>query len=59
MRQSTLHHPYLEKQREKNITVSKAMIQNKWISQVSPIQLIDELHEFITLWEGVSTVNRV
>jgi hypothetical protein len=35
------------------------MIQNKWISQVSPIQLIDELHEFITLWEGVSTVNHV
>jgi hypothetical protein len=35
------------------------MVQNKWISHVSPIQSMDELHAFISLWEGVTTVNRV
>jgi hypothetical protein len=48
-----------QKAKRKNITVSKAMVQNKWISHVSPIQSMDELHAFISLWEGVTTVNRV
>jgi hypothetical protein len=34
-----------QKAKRKNITV------NKWISHVSPIQSMDELREFISLWK--------
>jgi hypothetical protein len=48
-----------QKVKKKNITGSKAIRQNKWISHVSPIRSVEELHEFIVLWEGVNSVNRV
>jgi hypothetical protein len=48
-----------KKTKRKNIIVSKAMVHNKWISQVSPIQSMDELREFISLRERLTAVNRV
>jgi hypothetical protein len=48
-----------QKAKRKNITVSKAMVHNKWISHVSPIQSMDELREFVSLWERLAAVNRV
>jgi hypothetical protein len=37
----------------------KALGQNRWISHICPIQSIEELQEFIALWEGVTTVNMI
>jgi hypothetical protein len=48
-----------QKSKRKNITVKQATTQNKWISQVYPIQSMEELLEFVTLWEEVNSVHRV
>jgi hypothetical protein len=48
-----------QKSKQKNITVKQATTQNKWISQVYPIQSMEELLEFVTLWEEVNSVHRV
>jgi hypothetical protein len=45
--------------KRKNITVLKAMTQSRWVSHVSPIQSMEELREFIALWEDVTTVHQV
>jgi hypothetical protein len=37
--------------------VMKAMDQNKWVSHISLVQSMDELLEFITLWEEVTSVH--
>jgi hypothetical protein len=47
-----------QKAKRKNNTIKKALDQSKWISHVSPIQSLQELQEFIALWEGVNGVNR-
>jgi hypothetical protein len=37
----------------------KATALNKWVSHISPIQSDDELHQFIELWEKLTTINRL
>jgi hypothetical protein len=45
------------KAKRKNITVMRALANNKWISHISPIQSAEELRDFIELWDGLTTVN--
>jgi hypothetical protein len=47
-----------KKTKRKNVTVEKAMAQNRWVSHISPIQPQEELHEFIGLWEYVNMIIR-
>jgi hypothetical protein len=56
-----VYHPWLvpKKTRRKNITMMKATVPNKWVAHVSPIQSMEELQEFIALWEEVTGVQRV
>jgi hypothetical protein len=58
-RPNTLPRPCFGKQKGKNALVMKALGQNRWISHICPIQSIEELQEFIALWEGVTTVNMI
>jgi hypothetical protein len=32
---------------------------NRWISHITPILTFDELHDFILLWEEITSVTRV
>jgi hypothetical protein len=48
---------FQKKTKRKNISVMKAMDQNKWVSHISLVQSMDELLEFITLWEEVTSVH--
>jgi hypothetical protein len=48
-----------QKTRRKNITAMKATVQNKWVTNMSPIQSMEDLQECITLWEEVTRVQRV
>jgi hypothetical protein len=48
-----------QKAKRKNISVMKAIDQNKWVSHISLVQSMDELLDFITLWEEVTSVHRV
>jgi hypothetical protein len=34
------------------------LVQNKWISQISPIQTLEELNEYVVLWESVNMISR-
>jgi hypothetical protein len=48
---------FSKKTKRKNISVMKAVDQNKWVSHISLVQSMDELLEFITLWEEVTSVH--
>jgi hypothetical protein len=48
-----------QKSKRKKISVLKATENNRWISHITPILTFDELHDFILLWEEITSVTRV
>jgi len=42
------------KAKRKNITVQKALLDNRWIAHILPILTPQELNEYVTLWQAVS-----
>jgi len=42
------------KAKRKNITVQKALLDNRWIAHILPILTLQELNEYVTLWQAVS-----
>jgi hypothetical protein len=46
------------KVKRKNITVQKALENNKWIAHISPLRTVEELQQYITLWEEMWNVPR-
>lgn len=43
--------------KRKNIMVHKALQGNRWISHISPITSLTELHEYVKLWEEVQYIH--
>ena len=43
---------FLQSKRKK-LTVSKALDENRWISNLLPLQTRQELHEYVELWDQV------
>jgi hypothetical protein len=52
-------HRYSRRKREKNITVQKALEDNKWISHILPILTPEEIHEYVLLWNAVQQIQLV
>ena len=46
----------LKKAKRKNITVQKALQDNKWIEHINPVFSPTELHEYVLLWNDVQQV---
>jgi len=46
------------KSKRKNITVQRALLDNKWISLISPVSEATEIKEFVLLWEAIQEVSR-
>lgn len=46
------------KTKRKKITVKRATAANKWVSHISPVRTMGELHEYISLWGEVRSVER-
>jgi len=44
------------KVKRKHITVQKALQDSRWISHITPILSIDELQEYVQLWEAVQQI---
>jgi len=44
------------KAKRKNITVQKALQDNKWISHILPILTAGEILEYVQLWETVQHI---
>lgn len=44
------------KAKRKHITVQKALQGNKWISHITPLSSLIELHEYVRLWEEVQHI---
>jgi len=44
------------KAKRKNITVYKALQGNKLIAHVTPMDMVKELQEYVTLWEAVEHI---
>lgn len=47
------------KAKRKNITVQKALQDNRWISHITHILTPQEIHEYVTLWETISQIQLV
>jgi hypothetical protein len=47
------------KAKRKNITVQKALQDNKWIGHISPVVSAVELHEYVLIWELVHRIQLV
>lgn len=47
-----------QKTKRKNVTLKKAMDENKWVSHIYPIQSFEEMQEFIGLWGVVNSIFR-
>lgn len=45
-----------KKSKRKNLTVQKALIDNRWISHVTPLVTSQEIREYVMLWEEVSQI---
>jgi hypothetical protein len=45
-----------KKAKRKNVTVQKAIQDNKWISHITPILTTAEIQEYVRLWEAVQQV---
>lgn len=45
-----------KKAKRKNISVQKALQDNKWIAHILPIQFPEELHEYVALWTIVQQI---
>ena len=45
-----------KKAKRKNITVQKALQDNKWLEHISPVFSPTELHEYVLLWNAVQQV---
>jgi hypothetical protein len=42
-----------KKSRRKNITIYKALENNRWISHITPLLTQQEIREYVTVWEAV------
>lgn len=42
-----------KKSKRKNITVQKALEDNRWIAHITPVTTTQEITEYVTLWEAV------
>jgi hypothetical protein len=47
-----------QKARRKNILVQKAMQRNKWVQHISPLSNLEELRQYLLLWEELGAVVR-
>jgi hypothetical protein len=47
-----------QKAKRKNISVQKAMQRNKWVQHISPLSNLEELHQYLLLWEELGAVVR-
>jgi hypothetical protein len=45
-----------KKVKRKNVTVQKALQDNKWIEHISPVLSPTELQEYVLLWNAVQQV---
>jgi hypothetical protein len=45
-----------KKAKRKNVTVQKALQDNKWIEHISPVLSPTELQEYVLLWNAVQQV---
>ena len=48
-----------KKSKRKNLTVQKALEDNRWISHVIPLGTAQEIREYVTLWEEVSQIQLI
>jgi hypothetical protein len=48
-----------KKAKRKNITVQKALQDNKWIGHISPVVSAVELHDYVLIWELVHRIQLV
>jgi hypothetical protein len=46
------------KSKRKNISILKAIENNIWIRHISPITTLEELHDYVKLWEEIRVVHR-
>jgi hypothetical protein len=52
----TLAPTLFRKAKRKNITVQKALQDNKWISHILPILTAEEIHEYVQLWQTIQHI---
>jgi len=48
-----------KKSKRKNLTVQKALEDNRWISHVIRLGTAQEIREYVTLWEEVSQIRLI
>ena len=44
---------YVKKAKRKNLTVQKALQDNRWISHIIPLNTAEEIREYVELWEAI------
>jgi len=46
-----------KKAKMKNLSVRKALQDNRWISHITPLSTAHEIREYVMLWEAVGKLN--
>lgn len=45
-----------KKAKRKNISVSKALQDSRWITHILPVQSSEEIHEYVSVWNAVRQI---